>query len=51
LSRQLANQFLLTFLAEPQKKAGREPVRIMSEIHSIDFVHAERVCVPASTER
>lgn len=51
LSRQLANQFLLTFLAEPQKKAGREPVKIMSEIRSIDFVHADRVCVPASTER
>ena len=51
LSRQLANQFLLTFLAEPQKKAGRESVKITSEIHSIDFVHADRVCVPASTER
>jgi hypothetical protein len=51
LSRQLANQFLLTFLAEPQKKAGREPVKITSEIHSIDFVHADRICVPASTER
>jgi len=51
LSRQLANQFLLTFLAEPQKKAGREPVKITSEIHSIDFVHADRVCVRASTER
>ena len=51
LSRQLANQFLLTFLAEPQKKAGREPVKIMSEIRSIDFVHADRVCVPASIER
>lgn len=48
LNRQLSNQYLLTFLAEPQKKAAREPVSITSEIHSIDFVHADRVCVPAS---
>ena len=48
MSRQLTNQFLLTFLAKPQKKAGRESVRISSEIHSVDFVHADKVCVPAS---
>jgi hypothetical protein len=47
LNHQLANQFQLTFLAEPQKKAGRESVRITSEIHSVDFVHAAQVCVPA----
>ena len=48
MSHQLTNQFLLTFLAKPQKKAGRESVEISSEIHSVDFVHAEKVCVPAS---
>jgi hypothetical protein len=48
LIHQLSNQFQLTFLAEPQKKAGTEPVRITSEIHSVDFVHANQVCVPAS---
>ncbi|MBZ5699436.1 MAG: hypothetical protein LAN18_12925 [Acidobacteriia bacterium] len=48
MSHQLKNQFLLTFLAEPQKKAGAEPVEISSEIHSVDFVHADKVCVPAS---
>lgn len=48
LNRQLSNQFLLTFLAKPQKKAGTEPVKLTSEIRSVDFVHAQRVCVPAS---
>jgi hypothetical protein len=50
LNHQLPNQFLLTFLAEPQKKAGRERVKITSEIHSVDLVYAEMVCVPASPE-
>jgi hypothetical protein len=50
LNDQLRNQFLLTLLAEPRKKAGREPVEITSEIHSVDFVHADRVCVPVSQE-
>ena len=50
LNHQLSNQFLLTFLAEPQKKAGREPVNITSEIHSVDLLHADRVCVPATPE-
>jgi hypothetical protein len=50
LNHQLSNQFLLTFLAEPQKKAGREPVNITSEIHSVDLLHADRVCVPAAPE-
>jgi len=48
LNRQLSNQFLLTFLAKPQKKRGTEPVRLTSEIRSVDFVHPQRVCVPAS---
>jgi len=49
-NQQLSNQFLLTFLAEPQKKAGRQPVKVTSEIHSVDFVHANQVCVPAAAE-
>ena len=47
MNRQLSNQFLLTFLAEPQNKARKEPVKITSEIHSVDFVYARTVCVPA----
>jgi hypothetical protein len=48
LNRELSNQFLLTFLAKPQKKGGMEPVRLTSEIRSVDFVYPQRVCVPAS---
>jgi hypothetical protein len=50
LNRQLQNQFLLTFLAAPQKKAGRESVKVTSELHSVDLLHADQVCVPASPE-
>jgi hypothetical protein len=50
LNHQLPNQFLLTFLAEPQKKAGKEQVKITSEIQSVDLVHAAMVCVPATPE-
>jgi hypothetical protein len=50
-SQQLQNQFLLTFLAEPRKKTGRQPVKITSENHSIDFAYATQVCVPAATEQ
>ncbi len=48
LNGQLPNQFLLTFLAKPEKKAETESVRVTSEIHDVDFVHADKVCVPAS---
>jgi hypothetical protein len=51
LNGQLQNQFLLTFLAEPRTKAAREPVTITSEFHSVDFVRADRVCVPGSPGR
>jgi len=48
LNDQLPNQFLLTFLAKPAMKAGTEPVKVTSELHDVDFVHADKVCVPAS---
>jgi hypothetical protein len=51
LSHQLPNQYVLTFLAAPRKKAGVEGVKITSEIHSVDFVHADSVCVPGSPEQ
>jgi hypothetical protein len=50
LNRQLGQQFLLTFLAKPEKKAGTEPLKISSEIRSVDFVNAGRVCVSATPE-
>jgi hypothetical protein len=48
LSAQLPNQFLLTFLAKPEKKAGPQSVNATTEVHDVDFVHADKVCVPAS---
>jgi hypothetical protein len=48
LNAQLPNQFLLTFLAKPEKKAGTESVKVTSELHDVDFVHADKVCVVAS---
>jgi hypothetical protein len=50
LSEQLPNQFLLTFQAQPGKKAERQPVKVTSEIHTVDFVSADHVCVPAVPE-
>ena len=48
LNAQLPNQFLLTFMAKPEKKAGTESVKVTSELHDVDFVHADKVCVAAS---
>jgi hypothetical protein len=48
LNGQLTNQFLLTFSAKPEKKAGPQSVKVTSEVHDVDFVHADKVCVPAS---
>ena len=48
LNDQLPNQFLLTFLAKPEKKAETESVKVTSEIHDVDFVHQDKVCVAAS---
>ena len=49
MNQRLMHQFLLTFLAKPEKKAGTEPVKISSEIRGIDFIHQDKVCVPASS--
>jgi hypothetical protein len=48
LNEQLPHQFLLTFLAKPEAKAGTESVKVTSELHDVDFVHADKVCVAAS---
>ncbi len=48
LNHELGDQYLLAFLAKPAKKRQREPLNITSEIHSVDFLHQDQVCVPAS---
>ena len=50
MNRQLGDQFLLTFLAKPEKKAGTESVKVSSEIRNVDFLAQNKVCVPASPE-
>jgi hypothetical protein len=50
MSTRLTHQFLLTFLAKPENKAGTEPVKVSTEIRSVDLVTQDKVCVPASRE-
>jgi len=47
LAERLNHQYLLTFLAEPQKKAGLEPVKLTTEGRNADLVGANQVYVPA----
>lgn len=47
LNQQLPNQFLLSFQPKLEKKTGPQSVKITSEIHDVDFLHADRVCVQA----
>ncbi len=49
LSNRLSHQYLLSFLAEPEKKAGLEPVKLVSEVPHTKLVAADRVYV--HTER
>jgi hypothetical protein len=44
----LNHQYLLTFLAQPQKKSGLQPVKLRTELHNVDLVSADAVYVPAS---
>jgi hypothetical protein len=50
MGQRLTHQFLLSFLAKPQKKAGNQPVKVSSEIRGVDLMHQDKVCVPASSE-
>ena len=50
MTGRLGNQFLLTFLAKPETKAGTEPVKVSTEIRDVDLVAQDKVCVPASPE-
>ena len=48
ISRRLAHQYLLTFLAKPREKAGLEPVKFHTEVPNTEIQGAGRVYVPAS---
>jgi hypothetical protein len=47
-AERLNHQYLLAFIAKPQKKAGMQSVRLRTEVHDVDLVSADRVYVPAS---
>jgi hypothetical protein len=48
VANRLNHQYLLTFLAQPQKKSGLQPVKLRTELHNVDLVSAAEVYVPAS---
>jgi hypothetical protein len=50
MSGRLMRQFLLTFLAKPQNKAGTVPVKLSTEIRGVDLIPQDKVCVPAASE-
>jgi len=50
ITRRLGRQYLLTFLAKPQKKAGMQRVKLQTEVPNAELVSADRVYVPATPE-
>jgi len=48
ITRRLGRQYLLTFLAKPEKKAGMQRVKLQTEVPNAELVSADRVYVPAT---
>ncbi|HVP52398.1 MAG TPA: hypothetical protein VMT05_09830 [Terriglobales bacterium] len=48
VQQRLTHQYWLTFLAKPQKKAGMERVKLMTEVPNAELVSADKVYVPAA---
>jgi len=48
LSHRLNHQYVLTFLAKPEKKASLQPVKLRTEVPNVELVAADRVWVPAA---
>jgi len=47
LGRRLTRQYLLTFLAKPERKAGFQSFKLRTEVPNAELVAADRVYVPA----
>ncbi len=47
LTRRFTHQYLLTFLARPEKKARLQSVKLWTEVPNAELVAADRVYVPA----
>ena len=50
ITHRLSHQYVLTFLAKPEKKAGMRRVRITTEVPKVELVATDSVYVPASPE-
>jgi hypothetical protein len=50
LAHRLMRQYLLTFLAKPEKKAGLQRVRLQTEVPNAELVGASQVYVPAAPQ-
>lgn len=48
VTRRLTRQYLLTFLAKPERKAGFQQVKLRTEVPNAELVGADRVYVPAA---
>ena len=47
IGRRLNRQYLLTFVARPEKKAGERSVKLRTEVPNAELVSADRVYAPA----
>lgn len=50
ITHKLGRQYLLTFLAKPEKKAGMQKVKLQTEVPNAELVSADKVYVPASPQ-
>jgi hypothetical protein len=50
ISRRMTNQYLLTFIAKPEKKAGMRRIKLQTEVPNGELVSADRVYVPATPQ-
>jgi len=50
VANRLNHQYILTFVAKPEKKAGFRKVKIRTEVPKAELVAAEQVYVPATPE-
>jgi hypothetical protein len=50
VSQRLTHQYLLTFLAKPEKKAGMRRVKVTTEVPNVELVSADSVYVPVGSK-
>jgi len=46
--QRVKNQYVLTFIPQPEKKSGMRPIKLRCELPNVDLVGADQVYVPAS---